>query len=251
MEKLLKNNKRRPYMNKTHFGEKLAIVTLALLLGVMPAYASGTITGKVAFEGTPPVLKPINFGAEKQCAAMHGDKMPTNEDIVVNPNGTVKWALVYLKEGVPPAAVTPSEPIVIDQKGCVFQPHVTVAQVNQKIIFKNNDSVLHNVRAVAKKNKSFNIAQPIQGMETAKIFDQPEIGILLRCDVHFWMASYLHVLNNPYYAVTGDDGTFSINDVPPGTYTLEIWHEKLGTRTAEVTVAEGESKISDFTLKQA
>lgn len=226
------------------------IAVLSLFLGITPVYAGGTVSGKVVFEGTPPSAKPINFGAEKQCAMMHGDKIPMNEDIVVNANGTLKSALVYVKEGVA-AAAAPTEPVVIDQKGCVFSPHVSVAMAGQKVIFRNDDSVLHNVRSVSKTNKAFNIAQPIQGMETTKVFDQPEIGIPMRCDVHFWMAAYLHVLNHPYFAVTGEDGSFTLKDLPPGNYTIEVWHEKLGTQTMEITVADGETKNAEFTLKQA
>lgn len=158
------------------------------------SFVGATLTGKVAFEGPAPEPKPINFGAEKQCAMMHGDKMPQSEDIV--------------------------------------------------------DPVLHNVRSASKKNKAFNIAQPIQGMETSKVLDQPEIGIQLRCDVHFWMVSYLHVLDNPYFVVTGEDGAFVWKGIPAGTYTVEVWHEKLGTQTAQITVGEDDDKVSDFVFKR-
>lgn len=220
------------------------------LLGVAPAFAGGAVTGKVVFEGTPPAPKPINFGAEKQCALMHGDKVPQNEEIVVRSDGALKWTLVHLKDA-PKQAGAAAEPALMDQKNCVFSPHVAAVQTGQKITFRNSDTVLHNVRSAAKTNKSFNIAQPIQGMETSKAYDQPELGIPLRCDVHFWMVSYLHVLDHPYFAVTGDDGTFTLKDVPPGTYTLEAWHEKLGTQTAQVTVVEGETRSQDLTFKSA
>lgn len=210
------------------------------------AYAAD-LTGKVLFEGEAPAPKSVNFGAEKQCAMMHGDKMPTTEDLVVNSNKTVKWALVYVKEGAPKASA-PAEALEIDQKGCMFIPHVAVAQAGQKVIFKNSDAVLHNVRSESKINKAFNIAQPIQGMTSTKIFAEPETGIKMRCDVHFWMTSYVHVLGHSFYGVTGDDGSFKIKGLPAGTYTVEVWHEKLGAQTAQVTVAESENKVSDFTF---
>ena len=179
---------------------------------------------------------------------MHGDKMPVNEELIINPDKTVKWALVYIKEGAP-ASPAPAAAVEIDQKGCIFSPHVVVARAGQKVIFKNGDPVLHNVRSEAKVNKAFNIAQPIQGMTTAKTFEKPEIGIKVRCDVHFWMALFIHVLDHPFYAVTGDDGTYQIKDLPAGTYTVEVWHEKLGAQTAQITVAEGDTKTNDFAFK--
>ncbi len=227
----------------------IGALVACVLAGAGPMAAQAAVlSGKVAFEGEAPAPKPLNFGAEKQCAMMHGDKMPVAEDLVVNPNQTVKWALVYVKAGAP-ASPAPAEPIEINQKGCMFVPHVTVARSGQKVIFKNSDPVLHNIRTESKINKLFNIAQPIQDMTTAWTFAQPEIGIKMRCDVHFWMASYIHVLDHPFYALTGDDGSYQIKDLPAGTYTVEVWHEKLGTQTAEITVAEGETKTSDFTLK--
>lgn len=228
----------------------LGALIACVLTGIVPSMVyAATVTGKVTFEGEVPAPKPVNFGAEKQCAMMHGDKMPVVEDLVINPNKTVKWALVYVKEGAPAASAAPAESLEIDQKGCMFIPHAAVARVGQKVIFKNSDAILHNVRSEAKINKSFNIAQPVQGMTTTKTFAQAEVGIKMRCDVHFWMASFVHVLDHQFYAVTGDDGSFEIKDLPAGTYTLEIWHEKLGTQTAQIALAESETKTSDFTLK--
>lgn len=212
------------------------------------AVQAAVLSGKVVFEGEVPAPKPINFGAEKQCATMHGDKMPVAEDLVINTDKTVKWALVYVKTGAQ-ASPAPAEAVEIDQKGCIFAPHAAVARAGQKVIFKNSDAILHNVRSESKVNKAFNIAQPVQGMTTAKTFAQPEIGIKIRCDVHFWMASFIHVFDHPFYAVTGDDGSYEIKDLPAGTYTIEVWHEKLGAQTAEVTVTESETKTADFTLK--
>lgn len=221
------------------------------LMGFGPLAAqAAVISGKIAFEGEAPARKPLNFGAEKQCAIMHGDNMPMSEDLVVNPNQTLKWALVYIKEGVPAStAPAPSEAVEMNQKGCMFEPHAVVARAGQKVIFRNSDPLLHNVRSESKVEKPFNIAQPIQDMTTAKTFTQPEIGIKMRCDVHFWMASYVHVLDHPFHAITGDDGSFQIKDLPAGTYTVEVWHEKLGTETQSVTVAESDQKTVDFTMQ--
>ena len=230
----------------------LVLMTIAMAaMAGGTAFAGGTITGKVAFEGTVPTPQPINFGAEKQCAAMHGDKMPVNEDLVVNPNNTVKGVLVYVKEGATGQYAAPAEAVEMDQKGCMFVPHAVALMAGQKINFRNSDAVLHNVRSASKVNRPFNIAQPIQGMTTTKMFSQPEIGIQMRCDVHFWMKGYIHVLANPFFAVTGDDGSFTIKDLPAGNYTLEVLHETLGAQTQSLALSEGESKEANFSLKKA
>ncbi len=223
-------------------------VAFIAMMGSTSISHAATLTGKVAFEGTAPEPKPINFGAEKQCASMHGDKMPVDESIIVNTNKTVKWALVYVKD-VKGEFKAPETAAEMDQNGCTFSPHALAVMKGQKITFKNGDPVLHNVRANSKINKAFNIAQPIQGMKRTKSFAEAEIGIQMRCDVHFWRSSYIHVLSHPFFAITGDDGSYTIKDLPAGAYTVEVWHEKLGTQTAQITVTDGETKTSDFTLK--
>lgn len=203
---------------------------------------TGTITGQVRFTGTPPAPVKLEFGAEKQCALLHGDHQPVKEDLVVNAQGGVKYVLVYVTGVAPDGAVAPSQPVVFEQKGCVFLPHVAAVMAGQPVEVRNDDPVLHNVRAQSKQGQSFNIAQPVQGMKTTKVLNKPEIGIPLKCDVHFWMTAYLHVLPHPFFAMTGEDGRFAIAGVPSGTYTLEAWHEKLGVQTHTVALAAGESK---------
>ena len=235
-------------------GIRTFLILIVMGMGVIAcdaALAGSTVTGKVAFEGTAPVPVPINFGAEKQCAAMHADKAPVSEDLVVNPNSTVKWALVYIKEGATGQYAAPTAAVSMDQNGCMFAPHVVALMAGQKVSFKNSDAVLHNVRSASKVNKAFNIAQPIQGMTTMKAFAQPEVGVQMRCDVHFWMKGYIHVLSNPFFAITGDDGSFTIKDLPAGTYTLAVWHETLDEQTQNLTVGESGSKEANFTLKKA
>ena len=229
----------------------LFLTAIALCVSNFSFAEGSVIGGKVSFEGTAPASKPINFGAEKQCATMHGDKMPVNEELVINSNHTVKWALVYVKDGLTGQYTAPAEPVLMNQNGCIFEPHALGVMVGQKVSFKNQDAVLHNVRSATKVNKAFNIAQPIQGMVTTKTFAQPEIGIQIRCDVHFWMSAYIHVLNHPFFAVTGDDGSFSIKGLPAGVYTIEVWHEKLGAQTAQITLGDGENKTSDFVIERS
>ncbi|MBI4397945.1 MAG: carboxypeptidase regulatory-like domain-containing protein [Candidatus Omnitrophica bacterium] len=236
-------------MNKKLFAAfVVSIFFTALVSSGLAQEGGAAIMGKVLYKGEPIVPKPINFGAEKQCATMHGDKMPVNEDVVINPNGTVKWAFVFIKEEVPGDYPVPQEPLVIDQQGCVFIPHVAAVRAGQSVEFLNSDPVLHNVRSLSKEGQSFNVAQPIKGMKSKKTFSKAEVAVPLKCDVHFWMQSYLHIMPHPFYAVTGEDGSYSIQGLPPGIYTLELWHEKLGSRSKTVTITEGQAQTVDFEL---
>ena len=217
-------------------------------LGAANAGDGGTITGQVVFSGTPPTPSSVSFGGEQQCALIHGDHPPQVEDVVVNSNGTLRDVLVYVVGEVQGTYTPPAEPLVFEQKGCLFVPHVGAVMIGQPVEVRNDDPVLHNVRAQSKQGQSFNIAQPVQGMKTTKKLLKPEIGIPIKCDVHFWMTGYLHVLPHPFFAITETNGTFAIKGLPPGTYTLEAWHGKLGTKQLTVTVTGNESHTAEFTF---
>lgn len=220
----------------------------ASLNGVKPAADSGTIVGWVGFSGTPPKPRPINFGGEKICADLNKDKSPPlDESLVVNPNNTVKWAVVSIRGNVPGEHRPADKPVIMDQVGCVFVPHVAGLMVGQEIEYRNSDPVSHNIRGTPKKNQAFNSIFAAN-LSTKGKFDTPEIGIPLKCDIHFWMSSYLHVFSHPFFAITGDDGSFVISGVPPGQYTLQVWHEKLKPQTHAVEVKAGEVKEVPFTL---
>jgi len=219
--------------------KKVTLLLFWICVSFISAAEGAVIKGVIRFEGTPLAPKPINFGAERQCAEYHAEKPAFYEEIVVNPNGTLRWALVYVKEGVSGEFKAPEIPVVIDQTGCIFVPHAAGVLAGQPVLFKNSDALLHNVRNVAKETATFNIAQPIQGMTTKHFFDQPEIGIQLKCDVHYWMSAFLHVLPHPFFSITDEEGKFEITGLPAGTYTVEVWHEKLGIQAETVTVEEG------------
>jgi len=142
---------------------------------------------------------------------------------------------------------TPKTGVLIDQDGCHYRPHVLGIMVGQPLEIKNSDGILHNIKAKGVKNRPFNISQPTT-MTSTRTFSAPEVMVPLECNVHGWMQAYLGVLPHPFYAVTGADGSFTIKGLPPGTYTIEAWHEKYGTQTATVTVAGTESKTQDFTF---
>jgi len=206
------------------------------------AATAATITGKVAFDGAAPAKgEPIKMNADPNCVKMHTEAV-YDMPVEVNANKTLKNVFVYVKSGLSGKFPAPSTPVEIDQKGCMYSPHVFGIQVGQKLVIKNDDPTLHNIHARPVVNAQFNAAQPVQGMTTEKSFDKPEVMVPFRCDVHNWMNAYCGVVDNPYFAVTGDDGTFSIKGLPPGTYTIETWQEKYGVQDQTVTVAAKETK---------
>jgi hypothetical protein len=214
---------------------------------VDPATA-GKITGKVMFEGTAPEAELIDMEAEPTCQELYPDGAFT-EKVVVNDNGTLQNVFVYVKEGLGDLKFpVPQEGVVLDQQGCRYRPHVFGVQVEQELIIRNSDGFLHNIHPMPTVNRAFNVGQPVK-MDTTKSFSKVEVMIPIECDVHDWMSGYAGVLDHPYFAVTGGDGTFSLPNLPPGTYTLEAWHEEYGTQTMSVTVGEKESATADFTFK--
>jgi hypothetical protein len=207
--------------------------------------AAGSITGKVKFTGTAPANPKIDMSEEAACKGKY-----TSDPVVQVTGGMLAGTLVYVKSGLPagqkyPAATAPA---VIDQEGCLYHPRTLAAMVCQPVEIRNSDPVLHNIKAVPKKNRGFNISQPTKGMKTTRTFTAAEVAIPLQCNVHGWMHANLAVLDHPFFATTGPDGSFTIAGLPPGTYQLEAWHEKLGVRTASVTVPATGNATADFTF---
>jgi plastocyanin len=206
----------------------------------------GDITGKVIFAGTPPKPKTLKMDADPVCAAQHPEPV-LSKDVVVNPDSTLQNVLVYVKAGLPASmqAPTPTTPVKVDQKGCIYEPRVVVAMVNQPIEFTNSDNTDHHIQAMAEINKEWMVSQNKGTGAQVKTFDQVEVGMLVICHLHPWMRMFVNVLKNQYYAITGPDGTFTIKGLPAGYYTLEAWHEKLGTQTLKVQPGGK----ADFTFK--
>lgn len=212
------------------------------------AAGGATVTGKVNFEGAAPAMPLIKMDADAYCKSEH--KEPVSEqEVVVNPNKTLEWVLVYVKEGVTGTYPAPTEAITLDQHGCQYRPHVFGMMAGQPLKVLNSDGTLHNIHALPKKNAEFNIGQPFKGMETVKKFENVETPIRFKCDVHKWMGAYTGVFNHPFFAVTNDQGAFEIKNLPPGNYVIEAWHEKYGTQTQNVTVTGSEPKTVDFNFK--
>jgi plastocyanin len=215
--------------------------------GTPAASGSGaTISGKVAFAGTAPKPTPIKMTADPICVKNHVGAAQT-ETVVVNSNGTLKNVFVYVKSGLTGKTYpVPTEPVVFDQKGCQYLPHVFGIRAGQPLKILNSDGTLHNVHTLPKINTSFNAAMPKHVKELTKKFDKPEQMVKFQCEVHNWMNAWAGVMDNPFFAVTGDDGTYSIKGLPPGTYEIVAWHEKYGMQTQKVTVAGTETKQAEF-----
>jgi plastocyanin len=201
------------------------------------AATAGAVAGRVTFTGQPPRADLIRMGTDTACVTAAGPN-PQSQAVLVGADGGLRNVFVYVKSGVDEYAFdTPAEPVTLDQKGCVYTPRVFGVRVGQPIEILNSDTTVHNVHALPMQNQEFNEGQPRRGMRTSKVFTAPEVMVRFKCDFHGWMAAHVGVMTHPFFAVTDDSGAFEITGLPPGTYTIEAWHEKLGTRTQVLTLA--------------
>ena len=229
-------------------GRKLLVQVIVLLSVVGIIYAGGSITGTITFEGKAPKMKPLRLDADPICVA-NNEIAPKKEWLILDENKGVKNMLVFITEGLNIDYSPPEEPVVIDQKGCIYSPHVVGIMAGQQLDILNNDGTLHNIHALPKVNKEFNKAQPRSKKKLSVKFEKPEAPFKIKCDVHPWMGAYIGVFDHPCFAVSGDDGTYIISDLKPGEYVIEAWHEKLGSQTANVTVSDSAAH-QDFTFKK-
>jgi plastocyanin len=204
----------------------------------------------VNFAGKAPNLKPLDMAAEAVCHKKHGGKPAPNELLVLGTGNTMANIMVWVTKGLPAGKTwpAPKTPVVLNQDGCVYKPHVMGLMVGQPYRILNSDGILHNIHTLPKINPSFNRGQPATVKEMTTTFPKPEAMLQVKCDVHPWMLAYIGVFTHPFYSVTGTDGKFTISGLDKGTYEITAWHERLGTRTASVTVTGSDTKSQNFSF---
>ena len=237
---------KRTSMRRT---SKLMLAAGLVAVSVWPgiAVAASSVSGTVTFAGKAPTLKPLAMDADPVCAKKHSG--PVASELLVLGNGnTMGNILVWVSKGLPAGKTfpAPKTPVVLDQVGCQYKPHVMGIMVGQTYKILNNDGVLHNVHALPKINKAFNRAMPANVKEATATFEKEEAVFQIKCDVHPWMSAYVGAFTHPFFSVTSTDGKFTISGLDPGTYELTAWHERLGTQTASVTVGANDKKTQDF-----
>jgi plastocyanin len=227
----------------SHGGESTAPT-----VAVDPATA-GSITGAVTLDGAPPALKPIDMSASPACVQANPTPV-VPASVVTGDDGALANVVVYVKDAPGNYRYdTPSDTVVLEQKNCMYEPHVVALMTGQPFEVENNDPTMHNVHPMPKRNRQWSTSQPAGSAALKETFTRPEFAMQVLCNVHPWMRSTVFVFDHPYFAVTSKTGGFELKNVPPGTYTIEAWHESLGTQDQRVSIAAHESKSISFTFK--
>ena len=213
---------------------KLILTILFLTQGILLAHCDGcapevkstegTLIGNVKYQGKVPKAKPLKMDADPICGSSHESTVFT-ESFIVDEDLNIKNVLVWLKD-VEYSGDVPGTPAILDQKGCVYNPHVLGVVKGQKVLIKNSDETLHNIHSMANKNDQFNFAMPSVVKEKETTFNIVEEPFYIKCDVHPWMKSWVLVQDHPFFAVTDKEGNFKIEHIPPGTYEVIAWQEK-------------------------
>src|ERR1700678_936489 len=231
-----------------------AFAALALSMGIPPGWSFPpetpySVKGTVKFVGAPPKPSSIDMSQDPLCAKLHSTPA-TTEDVVVGGDGGLANVVIYVSDGLTSHNFQPpSQAAVLEQKGCQYKPHVLALQANQKLDVVNGDETTHNIHPTPNNNREWNMTQP-HAMPLEQSFAREEIAIPVKCNIHPWMKGYIAVFKHPYFAVSDKNGSFELKELPPGTYTITAWQEKLGSQVQKVTVSSGKSKTLDFAFKQ-
>jgi len=210
--------------------------------------SAATVKGTVKLEGVAPEARPINMSADPICAKQHREPV-LSQDVEVDGKGDLGNVIVFVADGLQGQVFDPpTQPATIDQRGCMYEPHVLAIRANQPLDVKNDDPTSHNIHPLPTNNREWNKSEP-PGSRAEETFPREEVAIPVKCNIHPWMRGYVAVFKHPFFAVTTKDGSFDLANLPAGTYTIKAWHEKLGTATQIITVAANETKTIQFLFK--
>jgi len=229
---------------------KVIISYFVFTVLLTPFVSAATITGTVTYDGKVPNFREIKMDADPICLT-HNTGPVYPQTLVLGEGNSMGNVFVHVVSGIPKKEYTPpTQEAVISQLGCMYTPHVLGVMVGQPVKILNPDGTLHNVHAMPKTNKEFNLAMPKFRKQTTKIFDKAEFMFPIKCDVHPWMGAWISVMPHPYFNVTKKNGKFSIDNLPAGEYQLEAWHEKLGTKRIAVTLTEDQTQEINITFSR-
>ena len=217
--------------------------------GQSAAVSGGEISGKIHFQGEKPKLLPLDMRKDPVCVSEHSGAVYA-QDGEVNADGTLPNAFVYIKSGTGKLPKTaPRNSVDLTQRGCLYEPHVLGIMVGQPLQVLTLDPTTHNIHVVGDANQDWNVTQQPGSPSVIRRFTKPEVMIPVHCNEHPWMKAYIGVVSNPFYAVTGSDGSFTLKGVPPGEYTLEVWTATFGMQEQKVVVRAGETANANFTFQ--
>ena len=221
------------------------IVAMTIFLALTPDHRdTASIAGKITLNGQPSSVEKVDMSADPNCA-QSASTSPTEEKVVVGNGNALENVVVYVSDGAPPEQAAPSQVVPVTQRGCRYSPHIVVAEVNQKFDFINNDSTAHTIHSLGKANPEWNGFQAPGAPPVERKFANEEFMPVI-CGIHPWMRGYLVVLRTSHFAVTDADGSFKLNDLPPGKYTITAWQETYGTQTREITLPGSDAAPVDF-----
>jgi len=215
---------------------------------VVDPSTAGTISGTVRLDGEPPKFKPIDMSAEAACVQANPSAV-VPQIVVTGAHGALANAVVYVKSGLGSYRFdTPSTPVVLDQKGCMYDPRILAVMTRQPFEVHNEDQTIHNVHAMPRVNRAWNKSEPVGDPPIEANFTKPELAIPIACNIHPWMRAYMFVFAHPYFAITPKTGEFTLTGIPPGTYVIEAWQERFGTQDETITLGPKETKSISFTF---
>jgi hypothetical protein len=223
-----------------------------MIKAIVDPTTTAAITASVKFDGPVPAPTMVRIDGDPKCVAENGGATErASESILIGEGQSLQNVFVYVKDGIGDYHFPiPAEPVVLDQQKCRYTPHVVGVRVGQRLSIHSSDPLLHNVRAEGQVNRPFNMSFPLPGVSFDKTFATREVMVPVRCDVHNWMSAFIGAIDHPFFGVSGADGRVALTGLPPGTYTIEAWHEKLGTKTEQITVGPKESKNVSFTFSR-